>query len=133
MWSRLSRSITLAASGKVSMSTGWALSFGIEGGVACVDLGHGAEREPPAWLAHEIARHSRLPRPDDSAARAREGGAFLATSRRSSGAASARPVSLPRRTDLPPGGPGINPVCPVSSESIFATPRTCGKARVMAW
>eukprot|EP01046_Picozoa_sp_COSAG06_P068206 COSAG06_NODE_18036_length_907_cov_2.750000_1_plen_100_part_01 len=28
----------------------------------------------------------------------------------------------PRRTDLP-GGPGINPVCPVSSESIFATPR----------
>ena len=76
------------------MSTGWALSFGIEGGVACVDLGHGAEREPPAWLAHEIARHSRLPRPDDSAARAREGGAFLATSRRPSGAASARPVVL---------------------------------------
>ena len=54
----------------------------------------GAEREPPAWLAHEIARHSRLPRPDDSAARAREGGAFLATSRRPSGAASARPVVL---------------------------------------
>ena len=54
----------------------------------------GAEREPPAWLAHEIARRSRLPRPDDPAARAREGGAFLATSRRSSGAASARLVVL---------------------------------------
>jgi hypothetical protein len=54
----------------------------------------GAEREPPAWLVHEIARRSRLPRPDDPAARAREGGAFLATSRRSSGAASARPVVL---------------------------------------
>ena len=54
----------------------------------------GVEREPLAWLAHEIARHSRLPRPDDSAARAREGGAFLATSRRPSGAASARPVVL---------------------------------------
>ena len=54
----------------------------------------GAEREPPAWLAHEIARRSRLPRPDDPAARAREGGAFLATSRRPSGAASARPVVL---------------------------------------
>lgn len=54
----------------------------------------GVEREPPAWLAHEIARRSRLPRPDDPAARAREGGAFLATSRRSSGAASARPVVL---------------------------------------
>ena len=54
----------------------------------------GAEREPPAWLAHEIARRSRLPRPDDPAARAREGGAFLATSRRPSGAACARPVVL---------------------------------------
>ena len=54
----------------------------------------GAEREPPAWLAHEIARRSRLPRPDDPAARGREGGAFLATSRRPSGAASARPVVL---------------------------------------
>ena len=52
------------------------------------------EREPPAWLAHEIARRPRLPRLDDPVARAREGGAFLATSRRPSGAASARPVVL---------------------------------------
>ena len=33
----------------------------------------GAEREPPAWLVHEIARRSRLPRPDDPAALLRSG------------------------------------------------------------
>ena len=84
-WQPLTRSFATrlaAARGDAAMSAHLSQQLG------------GAEREPPAWLVHEIARRSRLPRPDDPAARAREGGAFLATSRRSSGAASARPVVL---------------------------------------
>ena len=55
----------------------------------------------------------------------RDGAGEQQRQRRQRHIAAHRPAGLPRR--------GINPVCPVSSESIFATPRTCVKARVMAW